>query len=1160
MEKSILKMKEEMSSSLKMRLDHIKRFLIQGNASVLVGAGFSKNAEMDVSVSMKDWYSLGKDFYNKLYGKELCSSEINPIRLASMVESALGRNELDEMIISSLPDDRVYPGELHKLLLKLSWKDVFTTNYDTLLERAIIDAERHYEVVTNKETLLYKTSPRIIKLHGSFKNVRPFIITEEDYRTYPSKYPEFVNTVRQSLIEGILCLIGFSGNDPNFLEWIGWLRDVMGNNAAPVYLVTFNTELHISEIKLNERRGINIINLAELKSISNIKDAYNFFFEYLAEKDEYEEWDPTFRDYNLTNIENIDKTISKMREIRESYPGWLLLPQEYYRRFDDINSNIQHLGNKLSLLIKDTQRLLSFLFELDWRINISLSPKKIDWYIELLSKLFEYYHPLNKVEEDKYDSLLITLLVIYRKQFNIDKFNEIDTVLETITNRMSNDNLRRYYYERSLYYLMTLNYEIVKEIINKWSVLKSDYHSILCKSCVMAEIGMGKEALVLLNEALQNIRVQLLIERTSPLLMSYNMLIEDLIRTYNYSINGVSFPKIANIPYRFDYIVRSFKQNIQDYEINKPRSESLIHDFNINKFTRKWCAESGYVSAYLNAYRYIQAYETVGYPLGLTNLTLNENELEYIISHYILYDVCYALFLIVRTNNINIVKNSISRKSLTNINTTDANKIFDLYFNNINNVDNKKLPQYIRVGNVLLQLLSRLSTKLSSDRIVKFFRLYIDLFLYDKRFNTKVDFTTIYNSMSPSEIVSIIEMIYLLPINNDWNIPLPKFGYNNLRISKNSIDLLIKGLTSANEEVSDVAYSRLGKIYSNITKEEKDLFNNAIYKWRNFGEFRGNKVYSLRLLPYNNNVDKFNIDTLINKDISALLISNQIVNKNSIVLQNITCKIENLYPIVEHISPSDNEKIIRFITGVIIKNKDEFYIDDSESFFGGIRGFVNQFLNSIYIYVSLINNLNAIRFNVIEEFINVLFELGDNNLKTLAIISLLSSSLNDLQIKKLKTLIDINLSSRNDVILSDAGNALVILTETNTNIDIQSIVEKIIMHIDRTINEFTNDYIRILTRLFIEGGISKENTENVLNLFDTLYHNIQHSTIDEEYKADTYYESNKLLGVISILEYTLSEKIFNIIKRIEDDANLNHSFNDVKVGFELGKLLAKKVY
>lgn len=153
--------KNKLSSSLKMKLDHIKRFLTQGNASVLVGAGFSKNAEMDASVCMKDWYSLGLDFYNRLYGDVKGSISIDPIRLASQIDASFGRNELDEMILNSIPDDRVYPGELHKSLLKLQWKDVFTTNYDTLLERAIIDAERHYEVVTNKETLLYKTSPRI---------------------------------------------------------------------------------------------------------------------------------------------------------------------------------------------------------------------------------------------------------------------------------------------------------------------------------------------------------------------------------------------------------------------------------------------------------------------------------------------------------------------------------------------------------------------------------------------------------------------------------------------------------------------------------------------------------------------------------------------------------------------------------------------------------------------------------------------------------------------------------------------------------------------------------------------------------------------------------------------------------------------------------------
>ena len=125
---------------------------------------------------------------------------------------------LETLIQNSLPDERVYPGRLHIELMKLPWSDVFTTNYDTLLEKAFIEADRYYYKVTNKETLLYTPHPRLMKLHGSFPDIRPFIITEEDYRTYPQKFPEFVNTVRQSLIENILCLIGFSGDDPNFLS------------------------------------------------------------------------------------------------------------------------------------------------------------------------------------------------------------------------------------------------------------------------------------------------------------------------------------------------------------------------------------------------------------------------------------------------------------------------------------------------------------------------------------------------------------------------------------------------------------------------------------------------------------------------------------------------------------------------------------------------------------------------------------------------------------------------------------------------------------------------------------------------------------------------------------------------------------------------------
>lgn len=45
---------------------------------------------------------------------------------------------MKHLIENFIADDMFLPGELHKRLLKLAWGDIFTTNYDTLLEERLI--------------------------------------------------------------------------------------------------------------------------------------------------------------------------------------------------------------------------------------------------------------------------------------------------------------------------------------------------------------------------------------------------------------------------------------------------------------------------------------------------------------------------------------------------------------------------------------------------------------------------------------------------------------------------------------------------------------------------------------------------------------------------------------------------------------------------------------------------------------------------------------------------------------------------------------------------------------------------------------------------------------------------------------------------------------
>ena len=152
--------------------------------------------------------------------------------MAEEFEATLGRHKLDEMLLDSIPDSESEPGYMHRLLLSLPWSDVLTTNYDTLLERA---APIHYDTVVSVADIPRSTRPRIVKLHGSFPSNRPFIFTEEDFRTYPRKFSPFINLAQQTIIENTFCLIGFSGDDPNFLNWSGWVRDHLGDSSPQIY-------------------------------------------------------------------------------------------------------------------------------------------------------------------------------------------------------------------------------------------------------------------------------------------------------------------------------------------------------------------------------------------------------------------------------------------------------------------------------------------------------------------------------------------------------------------------------------------------------------------------------------------------------------------------------------------------------------------------------------------------------------------------------------------------------------------------------------------------------------------------------------------------------------------------------------------------------------
>ena len=170
-------------------------------ATVMVGAGFSRNAarKRPDGLPPPTWRDLIEEMSRKLSslheiegGREpttAANSETSgALSLAQEYKAAFGRADLHGFLRNSIRDDEFKPGPMHERLLRLPWRDVFTTNWDTLLESAGPRVtERSYSVMRSTDEIPLTSRPRIVKLHGSVDAHFPLILTEEDYRTYPAR-------------------------------------------------------------------------------------------------------------------------------------------------------------------------------------------------------------------------------------------------------------------------------------------------------------------------------------------------------------------------------------------------------------------------------------------------------------------------------------------------------------------------------------------------------------------------------------------------------------------------------------------------------------------------------------------------------------------------------------------------------------------------------------------------------------------------------------------------------------------------------------------------------------------------------------------------------------------------------------------------------------
>ncbi|MCH4810804.1 SIR2 family NAD-dependent protein deacylase [Vreelandella neptunia] len=484
-------------------------------AAVMVGAGFSKSAASTGDANRK--LPLWNDF-SKALAAELDSASEDPLRLAEEYCAYFGKQTLNDLIKKEVNDAAWSPGELHNSLLKLPWTEVLTTNWDTLLERASTEVHQPlYSVVSKQEDLSSARSPRIVKLHGTIDVTKELIFTQEDYRKYPQRHAAFVNFSRQVFIENELCLIGFSGDDPNFLQWAGWVRDHLSTHSRRIYLVGA-LGLNASKRKYLESINVAPIDLNDLVAEHDELDtkhleATKIFIKALQEHKPKQawEWEPTpLHRTTKTGAENtkthqdasyaaklLEEKLPTLEKDRLSYPGWLICP--YMQRFqlqEQINDPWPNPKNLSSMTAACKSKLL---YEITWHYKETYEAIPI-W---LANELLTVCNPEKPCAITKKEQLEIALLLLKNTRWMNN--SDAESIAQTTSDILEKggkhwaDSSNELAYHKAIVARDKFDYATLEIYVGEIKSSNSIWK--LRKASLLAELGQFEKGKVIVAEA-----------------------------------------------------------------------------------------------------------------------------------------------------------------------------------------------------------------------------------------------------------------------------------------------------------------------------------------------------------------------------------------------------------------------------------------------------------------------------------------------------------------------------------------------------------------------------------------------------------------------------------------------------------------------------------
>jgi NAD-dependent SIR2 family protein deacetylase len=162
------------------------KYIESGEAALFAGAGLSRSA------GYVDWKGLLEGIAVEL---ELDINQEADLVAVAQYYLNLKRNRslLNEAIIDEFAR-KAEPTQNHYLLARLPIHNIWTANYDQLIEKAFEEAGKLIDVkLTDQNFSIRRGGDMILyKMHGDVTNPHLAMLTKDDYERYQLSHPMFV--------------------------------------------------------------------------------------------------------------------------------------------------------------------------------------------------------------------------------------------------------------------------------------------------------------------------------------------------------------------------------------------------------------------------------------------------------------------------------------------------------------------------------------------------------------------------------------------------------------------------------------------------------------------------------------------------------------------------------------------------------------------------------------------------------------------------------------------------------------------------------------------------------------------------------------------------------------------------------------------------------